>query len=189
MTKRVGNQPGESRSDQAEQPDTDRDNTSDGTGLPNRDGRGRFLPAADAAERDAKALRMRAGGATLEAIGKALGYGHPANVLRVIKKRTGETLKPAVDEYRRSMDSSLDELEAACMKVLEANHVRIHDGEAVTLEGERVTDDAPVLAATQAILKIHERRAKLWGLDAPVKTEVGVHAVKYTVDGVDMDKV
>lgn len=189
MTKRGGNQPGESRSDQAEQPDTDRDNSGLDTGLPNRDGRGRFLPSADSHERDAEALRMRAAGATLAKIGEELGYGHPANVLRVIKKRTGETLKPAVDEYRRSMDASLDELEAACMAVLEAAHVKIHDGEAVTLDGKKVIDDAPVLAATQAILKIHERRAKLWGLDAPVKTEVGVHAVKYTVDGVDMDKV
>jgi hypothetical protein len=50
-------------------------------------------------------------------------------------------------------------------------------------------DDGPVLAAVQTMLKVHERRAKLWGLDSATKVDMGVHQVKYEVDGVDMDQV
>jgi len=51
-------------------------------------------------------------------------------------------------------------------------------------DGEPLIDHGPVLLATDRLLKIHERRARLWGIDAPVQGQTGM-TVRYEVVGVD----
>jgi len=64
----------------------------------------------------------------------------------------------------------------------------VSNGQVVKMEGQPLEDDGPVLSAIDTILKIESRRAKLLGLDAPVKTDLNVNAdVQYTVVGVDTD--
>ncbi|GAA2395473.1 hypothetical protein GCM10010404_61300 [Nonomuraea africana] len=56
--------------------------------------------------------------------------------------------------------------------------------------GEPLEDDAPVLAAIDRMLKIQERRAKLLGLDIPVKQLVGGDVtVTYQFEGVDLGEL
>ncbi|WP_327105869.1 hypothetical protein [Nonomuraea glycinis] len=53
--------------------------------------------------------------------------------------------------------------------------------------GEPIEDDAPTLTAIKTVLAIEERRAKLLGLDTPVKQQVGGDVtVTYAFEGVDM---
>lgn len=158
-------------------------------GRPARLDSGRWVRGEASIARDAEALRLRSKGWTYRRISEHLGYGGEGNVHRAIKVRTHEMMAPALDEYRQVMDSQLDELHAAALEVLEATHLKVNNGEVVYANGEPIKDDSPVLAAVTTILKVLDRRAKLWGLDAPVKSEVGLHGVHYTVDGVDMDQV
>ena len=51
-----------------------------------------------------------------------------------------------------------------------------------------VLDDGPTLMAIKTILQIEERRAKLFGLDTPVKQLVGGEVeVAYHFEGVDLE--
>jgi hypothetical protein len=57
-------------------------------------------------------------------------------------------------------------------------------------DGAPLLDDAPVLAAVDRLLKVQERRAKLLGLDVPVKRQVEVDGgLRYEVVGVDLDQL
>jgi hypothetical protein len=67
-------------------------------------------------------------------------------------------------------------------QVLQRTHVVVSQGRVVKDDnGVPIPDDAPVLAATDRLLKIQERRAKLLGLDMPTRSKVEV-LTESTVD-------
>jgi hypothetical protein len=151
-----------------------------------RDGQGRWVKGVDSVERDAEALRLRSRNRTLRQIADELGYGNESNVRRALQHATGRIEKPAVDHYRQVMDAQLDALEQRAQAVLDARHLVFHQGAAVTHDGAPVVDDGPVLAAVATLLRIQERRARLWGTDAPVKADVSQSgSVRYEIVGVD----
>lgn len=151
---------------------------------------GQFVPNPETLERDTEAARLRGKGWTWQAIADHLGYADRATAHKAVQRLRIAIITPAIDEMRDAEDAKLDKVETACMAVLEAKHLKFHDGAALTHEGEPVIDDTAVLAATAQLLKVAERRARLWGLDAPIKTDIGgaVH-VKYELPGVNMDQV
>jgi hypothetical protein len=72
-------------------------------------------------------------------------------------------------------EAKLDALERAAWQVLRARHITVQHGKIVRGEdGEPVIDDAPTLNAIDRILKIAERRARLLGHDAPVRSRIEV---------------
>jgi hypothetical protein len=66
------------------------------------------------------------------------------------------------------------------MGVLEREHVTVSHGKIVvtpdpdTGEERPLIDDAPILNAVDRLLRIQERRARLLGLDAPVKRDISL---------------
>jgi hypothetical protein len=150
-----------------------------------RDGKGRFVENEETAERDAEAFRMRARGRLLREIAAELGFYDESAVRAALQRRNNRVTGPAVAEYRREMDAQLDELHREAMKVLEAKHLRINNGEIVHADGEPVIDDAPVLRAIETILKVQERRARLHGLDAPTKVQAEVQSVRVSIEGAE----
>ncbi|MCK9901257.1 hypothetical protein MXD63_14355 [Frankia sp. Cpl3] len=140
------------------------------------------------AERDRDAANMRADGKTYEAIAVALGYSHRSAARRAVQRVLAATIREAGDELRVLELERLDRLYEAAMAVLTREHVTVSqgrviregkpvindNGEAEILEGHGapLVDDGPVLQAIDRLLKIQDRRAKLVGLDAPVKHEV-----------------
>lgn len=146
----------------------DRDNTD-------RDNNGRFMRTIDGAERDARACEMKARGATYQQISDTLGYGSRSNAHRAVKAALAAIPVESGEELRRLQLDTLEYLAGHAARVLERQHLTItQSGRIVTDEetGERVLDDGPILAAIDRILRIQDRKAKLMGLDAPVKTEV-----------------
>lgn len=140
-----------------------------------------------AALRDRKIMRLRREGCTFQAIGDELGcsrqYAHE-RYTALLKDIAGHE----VAEYRREQEERLDGLLRKAHEVLERTHLSVSNGRVVCLDGVPVEDDGPTLAAIKTILDIEGRRAKLLGLDAPVKTDLNVNAdVQYTVVGVDTD--
>jgi len=140
-----------------------------------------------AAHRDRRIMQLRREGCTFQAIGDELGtsrqWAHE-RYTTLLKEIPGHE----VAEYRREQEERLDGLLRKAHEVLERRHVTVSNGQVVKMDGQPLEDDGPVLSAIDTILKIESRRAKLLGLDAPVKTDLNVNAdVQYTVVGVDTD--
>lgn len=167
-----------------------RDNTSA------RSAGGRFVVSEESLERDAEAFRMRARQCTYEEIAIALGYGSRGNVSVALNRHIKRIVKPSVDEYRAVMDAQLDEMHRAVLRVLETTHLKVNNGVVVyyseldekgnpTGPERALKDDAPVLAAVDRMLKIQERRAKLFGLDAPTQVVAEVKNVTVRIEGAE----
>lgn len=125
-------------------------------------------------ERDAEAARLKAQGLTLKEIATRLNMdGDEHRAAAAIKRALGTMARFASDEIRLMELKSLDELEWVAWKTLQSNHIVISQGKIVRDDnGDPVDDDRFVLEVVDRILKIKERRAKLWGLDAPSRSEV-----------------
>jgi hypothetical protein len=66
----------------------------------------------------------------------------------------------------------LDAMEQAAWEVLRRDHIVIQHGQVVRINRKPVKDDGPILDAIDRLVRISARRAKMLGLDAPVKVEV-----------------
>lgn len=161
----------------------------------------------DAAHRRARVLELRRAKKTFTEIGEALGVSaQRAHQLYTEALRSIEFEQ--VTTYRAAELEKLDALEADVRAVLERRHVVVShgrvvlsadvvrdedgdpvydgDGEPVIRRGAPLVDDGPVLEAADRLLRIADRRARLLGLDTPVKSVVeGTATVKYVVEGID----
>ncbi len=147
-----------------------------------RDPSGRFAKTLESAERDREACRLRARGVTYQQISDELGYGGDANARRAVKECIDAVRAEGGRELRAIQRDQLDYLTRQVLAVLERQHLTITPtGKIVTVDGVPVLDDAPVLTATDRLLRIMERRAKLEGLDAPERREV------LTLDAIDAE--
>jgi len=108
---------------------------------------------ANAAMRAAMAVRLRTQKLTYDEIAKSCGYGSPGSCYKAVQRELSRVVVESVDELRREELSTLDLMQAECMKLFldEGNRGR--------------------LFAADRVLSIMERRAKLMGLDA-VKGDV-----------------
>jgi hypothetical protein len=122
---------------------------------------------------------------------EALGYSSPDAARRDLSRaleahRNEEAAEVGI--YRQQENERLDDelsrletLEAAARTVLSNRHIMVNNGRVILHPdtNEPMEDDAPVLQAIDRLVKIDdarrrngERRAKLNGLDMPVRAEV-----------------
>lgn len=136
--------------------------------------RGRFERTLKGAERDREACRLRARRMTYQQISDQLGYGGASNAHRAVQKVLAEIPRDAANELIQLELDQLDMMTEAVLQVLEANHYVVSQGRLIYLHEDAppLTDDSPVLAAVDRLLKIQERRARLLGLDQPSKATV-----------------
>lgn len=113
-------------------------------------------------------------------IARRLGISQQ-RVSQLYRQTLAEIPAQQVDEHRLEDLEQLDYLASKAIEVLERQHVTVSNGRVVSLNDEPIEDDAPVLAAIAALLKVQERKAKLLGLDAPTKHEV------VTLDAIDAE--
>src|SRR4249920_3632656 len=119
---------------------------------------------------------------TEAALGRPLGK---SEVHKRIEKALAKDRVPATDGVRKMELDRLDDLEVRMRAILGRRHVTINAGKIVRDEnGEPLLDDGPWMTATQTLLRIGERRAKLKGLDAPVAVQTD-QTVTYKIVGVD----
>lgn len=154
-----------------------------------RTSQGRWTKGRDSAARDARALELRAAGKTFQAISDELGYGSRAHVHRAIEKATKTIQAPGVEAMRAEMDARLEHLYGKVTEVLNTKHLKVSGGQLVLVDVDGVEtpleDDAPVLRSTETLLRLLDRRARLFGLDAPVKVEAQVSTVTVRIEGAD----
>lgn len=148
---------------------------------------------------DAKAAQLRAQGMSYQQIAVTLGWEAKSTAYRAVARALKDTLGEAPEEVRQLELERLDELWRKAWEVMNTPHLMVQQGKVV---GRRVgierhpdgieklapdgktipiyedlNDDAPVLNAIDRLLKIQERRARLLGLDTPVKANITVNQV------------
>lgn len=164
-------------------------NTSRDSASRTRTGQGRWTKGRDSAARDARAVELRAEGRSYRQISDELGYGSHANVIRAVQRAVAAVSAPGVEAMRAEMDARLEHLYGKVTEVLNTKHLKVSGGQLVLVgpEGEEtpLEDDAPILRSTETLLRLLDRRAKLHGLDAPVKIEAQVSTVTVKIEGAD----
>lgn len=146
-----------------------------------RAGNGKFSKDPNTAERDAEACRLRTRALSYAEIAAQLGYANEGHAHLAVKRALLATVSEPAEEVRKTELKRLDNLYRLALKIAERAHVTVSQGRVVYLGDLPVEDDGPALAAVDRLLKIQERRARLLGLDAPVKHEVR------NVDAVDAE--
>ena len=110
---------------------------------------------ADAARKRAQVMSLRLGGATFIQIAEQVGYRDAPEAYVAYKRGMDETIQPIADEIRYEELRRLDRLILTWWpKAL----------------GAANTDPSP--KAADIVFRCMEKRAKLLGLDAPIKQEV-----------------
>jgi len=164
-----------------------------------RGGNGKFCKDPRTTARDAEACRLRQRGMSYPEIAKELGYSEASHASQAVSRVLRATVEEPGAEVRKTELARLDAMHRAALDVLERMHVTVSQGRVVQhrvagtgtwdpeariwvdAEWVDLADDAPILSAIDRLLKIQERRARLLGLDAPVKHEVR------NVDAVDAE--
>ncbi|MGW6738653.1 helix-turn-helix domain-containing protein [Streptomyces sp. NPDC055013] len=135
-------------------------------------GKGKLGNAVQRAEARAKAYEMSLRGESNVAIGKELGVSRET-VRTLLKEYIDALTVPLAEEMRKAEDDKLNKREALLWRTLAGRYKTVSHGKVVidTATGEPVSDLEPLFKADAALNRIAERRAALWGLNTPVKTE------------------
>jgi hypothetical protein len=140
--------------------------------------------AINIAQRRAQAVDMRIAGNSFRTIADKLGYKTASaacqDISRALEQAVAEQTR-SVEAYREEELQRLDALMVEAWTILKKDHVTVSHGKLIYDDrtGEPLLDDGPTLQAIDRILKIQERRAKMLGLDAPMKVEA------ITIDSLD----
>jgi len=158
-------------------------------GRPHNNNTGRFEPSQHAAEKAARAARLKADNPqmTYQQIADAVGYNNKSDAWRAIQRCREAVIREAGAELIASEAQQLDDLFVAAMEVLERDHVVVSHGRIVKGDdGNPILDDGPKLAALREMRQIRESYRRLFGVDSETKVNVS-GAVRYEVVGVDAD--
>lgn len=123
------------------------------------------------AERRNKAIAMRAAGQTWDAIAVALDYGSRGAACQDVARAHDQRIAEQHDGLDHLRDLELEHLDALRRRM-------------VTVAEQ--ADDEMAMKAVDRLVKIGERRAKLQGIDAPVKVDQG-GTLRYEIVGVPSD--
>src|SRR5438105_4956156 len=142
-----------------------------------RDNHGRYSRNIDTAERDAECARLRRDGLGVTEIAKRVGYGSVGSVSKAIERAMMATVQEAGEAARALELEKLDSYIRMALDVARTTHYAHSNGRVVMLAdsdgvAKPLVDDGPVLAALDRLIRLSERRAKLKGLDAPIKHEL-----------------
>lgn len=143
-------------------------------GVQNRD--------ANAANRAALAVSLRARKLTYEQIARQCGYGSAAACYNAVQRELQRTVNQNVDELRREELDILNRLHAAIWPLAVCEIGCYPDGLAKDDEEEdggekKKKRKGPSLYAVDRVLAISERRAKLMGLDVLRESNVAANLV------------
>lgn len=126
-------------------------------------------------DRDARAVELRRRNLNYKQIAAEMGYASQSSAYEAVQRGLNDTQAETNDEVRRMELERLDDLARSALRVLATKHYAIAPGGKLARHpdtGDPLVDDGPTLQAIDRLLKIQERRAKLLGLDQPVKHEV-----------------
>jgi hypothetical protein len=146
-----------------------------GGGMKGRDASGQYVRTVEAAERDAEAARLKAARWSYTRIAEHYKV-NKRSAIEMVKRGLAQAGQVEATEARAEMVTQLDQLIGEALTVLQRRHVVVSHGRVILDPETRepMLDDAPVLAAIDRVNRLLERKARLLGADAPVKSEVTV---------------
>lgn len=157
-----------------------------------------------AKQKRARAVKLRIQSKTWQEIADEVGYTTPAAACTAVREYFKDYPAPEIEELRAIENQKLDVLEQAALAILARFHVTVSQGRVMQVPKqpleflrdpdtgeivhnqktgfplyvmEDIRDDGPENQAVNTLLKCMDRRAKLNGLDAPVRLEVDNGAV------------
>ena len=133
--------------------------------------------------KDARALTFRAQGWTFDRIATEMRYHDRSAARKAVERALTTDVRESNDAAKALLIADLNAAKQAVWAVLEANHLVISDGRVVSLDGDPIPDDEPVLKAVDRLVKINQELAKIYGVYAPVQSRVEV----ITEDAVDAE--
>lgn len=161
-----------------------------------RGANGQFRRTPASASRDMRAAELHGQGWTHERIAGELGFASRGKVSEAIERAYEMIVTPGAEQAKRLDFERLSRLIEKNWEALERPHVAVSNGrvvrrftgverhedgiEKLDADGkvipvfEDVLDDGPIAVHTVAILRLLERRARMYGYDAPAKSRVEV---------------
>ena len=118
-------------------------------------------------DKELRALELRRAGLTYPMIAKEMGYAAESSAFRAVKRALERTLREPADAIRQHENDRLDQWLLRLMPAIERGEPR----------------------SIEVALKISERRAKLMGLDMPVRQEVAVEVTDGSVIELEVSRL
>lgn len=148
-------------------------------------GKPKDTPRDRLAGRNGDVWRAYLNGATQDAIAARYDLSQ-ARVSQILADVRTSIPEPVIADIRQAEADRIAALYEETLTIMRAHHpvISLQRGEVIP----GVEDAGPKLAAINTALKIHERVAKTYGLDAATKMETSAQ-VKFTYEGVDVSDV
>jgi AraC-like DNA-binding protein len=141
---------------------------------------------AEITRRRKRVVELRDQGKTFKEIADELGVSD-ALVHKDFQAVMREVPVASVETYRAHQQAQLQQMRAVVEDVIARRHAVIDNGHVVHDDaGNVVEDDAIVLAATDRLVKINDREAKLLGLDAKPEVQITGN-LRYEILGLSDD--
>lgn len=161
-----------------------------------RNGSGKFTRAAESRKRDCRAAELHGQGWTYQRIADELGFASKGHAHNAVMRAYADMPTEEAQQARQADLDRLDRLIEQAWQVMITPHIAVSNGKVVRrfaglekdadgierldMDGkpipvfEDVLDDGPRLAAVNTIRGLLERRARIFGYDAPAKSRVEV---------------
>lgn len=161
-----------------------------------RNGRGQYRRTRESAARDMRAAELHGQGWTYQRIADELGMAGSGKACEAVQRAFASIPIEGAEEAKRQDLERLDRLIEKNWAALERQHVTVSNGrvvrrfaglerdedgiERLDADGktipvfEDVMDDGAIAVHSTVILRLIEKRAKIFGYDAPVQSRVEV---------------
>jgi len=161
-----------------------------------RGNNGKFTRTAESRKRDYQAAELHGQGRTYQKIADELGFASRSHAREAVMRAYADMPTEEAKQARQADLERIDRLIEQAWEVMLTPHLAHNNGkvvrqfvgfelradgtEALDADGKRipvfadVLDDGPRLAAVVAIKGLLERRAKIFGYDAPAKSRIEV---------------
>jgi hypothetical protein len=130
-------------------------------------------------DRDARAVELRRRHLNYQQIATEMGYADKSGAYLAVQRGLADQCGEASAEVRQLELERLDDIARGFQRIFATRHYVVSVGAGKVVmdprrPGEPLVDDAPVIQAGLALLRVMERRAKYLGLDAPAQSRVEV---------------
>jgi hypothetical protein len=136
---------------------------------------GKFAKSAETALRDIEATKLRAAGHDYDEIAAELGFSNRGNAFRAVERcLAAARAEPAATVVKLEL-ARIDAMYKRFKTIFDGQHITVSNGRVVYGDdGRPVPDFGPNIAAGAQMQRLMERRAKMLGTDAPIKSRIEV---------------
>lgn len=129
-------------------------------------------------DRDAQAVELRRRHLNYRQIAAQMGYQDASGAHRAVERGLADARQEASEAVKQLELDRLDDIARGFQRVFATRHYVVSTATGKVARhpetGELLVDDAPVINAGLALVRVMERRSKYLGLDAPARARIEV---------------